>query len=50
MIRSMQTHNNLFMWKIKSAEEWCYKCIKIDKTEQDWSFNQFAMHASEYFA
>ncbi len=24
-----------------------YKCIK---TEQDWSFNQFAMHASEYFA
>ncbi len=24
----------------------CYKCIK---TEQGWSFNQFAMHVSEYF-
>ncbi len=28
----------------------CYKCIKIDKTEQGWSFNQFAVHASEYSA
>ncbi len=25
----------------------CYKCIKI---EQDWSFNQFAVNASEFFA
>ncbi len=28
----------------------CYKHIKINKTEQDWSFNQFVMHASEYSA
>ncbi len=32
-------------------EDWiCYKHIKIDKIEQDWSFNQFAMHASEFSA
>ncbi len=27
-----------------------YERIKTDKTEQDWSFNQFAVHASKYFA
>ncbi len=29
----------------------CYERIKTDKTdktEQGWSFNQFAVHASEY--
>ncbi len=30
--------------------EFCYECIKINKTEQDWSSNQFAVHASEYSA
>ncbi len=30
--------------------KYCYKRIKINKTEQDWSSNQFAMHASEYSA
>ncbi len=28
----------------------CYERIKIDKTEQGWSFNQFAVNASEFFA
>ncbi len=28
----------------------CYEHIKIDKTKQDWSFNQFAMNASKFFA
>ncbi len=41
---------NVFVtWKKDDVNEQdCYKCIKIDKTEQDWSFNQFAVHASEY--
>ncbi len=28
----------------------CYKHIKTDKTEQDWSSNQFAVNASKYSA
>ncbi len=28
----------------------CYEHIKIDKTEQDWSFNQFTVNASEFSA
>ncbi len=28
----------------------CYERIKTDKTEQDWSFNQFAVNASKFFA
>ena len=28
----------------------CYEHIKTDKTEQNESFNQFAMHVSKYFA
>jgi len=28
----------------------CYKCIKTDKAEQDWSSNQFAVNASEFSA
>ncbi len=26
----------------------CYECIKINKTEQDWSSNQFVINASEF--
>ncbi len=26
----------------------CYEHIKINKTEQGWSSNQFAVHASKY--
>ncbi len=28
----------------------CVNCYKRIKIEQDWSFNQFAMHVSKYFA
>ncbi len=28
----------------------CYERNKIDKTKQDWSFNQFIVHASEFSA
>ncbi len=41
------------LYKCNLINTSCYKCIKTDKTdkiEQDWSFNQFAVHASEYSA
>ncbi len=28
----------------------CYECIKINKTEQGWSSNQFTVHVSKFFA
>ena len=45
-----KTYQFIALLDIMSKALKCYKYIKIDKTEQDWSFNQFAMHASEYSA
>ncbi len=32
----------------KMFDRKCYECIKTDKTEQDWSFNQFAVNINEF--
>ncbi len=44
---------NCAKYRSNYQQKWaneCYERIKINKTEQDWSSNQFAMHASEYSA
>ncbi len=44
-IKMLNFVNNI---NILIYERFCYKHIKINKTKQDWSFNQFAVNASEF--